>query len=145
MRLLRARHIALLTVALAACSSENDRTIDTAATYDVYGERFEPATAVPAPAVVAEAEEFVGRQIMVEGMAVDTCKADGCWTSINAGAGMRIDVFLADDTLSVPDNVSERRIVVTGTFEQTMTEAADSLGSAFALHATGIMVEKVRS
>lgn len=171
MNLLRARHIALLTLALAACGSDEPQSLDPTATYDVFGAAFEPGVAVPAPAVLAEPEAFIGRNVIIEGVAVDECPDPNCLTAIHPRTGGRISVFLAEDgrdAFEVPGEVTGRRIVVNGRLEgaadttrssaeasspgsirdRGVSSATDSLqrqiGPAFRLHATGIMVEKVR-
>lgn len=141
-RLHRSAHIALITVSLAACSGEAGGEIDPAATYEVYGERFEPASAIPAPAVVAEAEAFVGRSIILEGVASADCEAPGCWTTIDPGDGGQIRIYTSSpdgDTLEVPKSVNGRRIVAAGFLRD-----ATASDSTLSLYVTGVMVEKVR-
>lgn len=137
---LQARHLVLLAVAFAACESDEPQTLDPTVTYEVYGERFEPGVAVPAPAVLAEPHVYVGRKVILEGVALDGCGESECLTTIAPGEGGRIHVFLSAENgadFDVPGDISGRRIVVNGRFE----EGADS---TFHLHASGVMAEKIR-
>lgn len=135
----RARHIVVLAVAVAACSSDEPGSLDPTATYDAYGDPFEPAVAVPAPAVMAEPEAFVGRDVIVEGTA-GACPEPECLTTLAPGPDGEIRIFMVPndrDTLDVPRDITGRRIVVSGRLQET----ADS---TYRLYATGIMTEKIR-
>ena len=136
----RARHIVILAVTVAACGSDEPGSLDPTATYEVYGDPFEPGVAVPAHAVMAEPEAFVGRNVIVEGTAGRACPEPACLTTLTPGPDGEIRIFMVPndgDTLDVPRDVAGRRIVVSGRLEVT----ADS---AYRLYATGIMTEKVR-
>lgn len=136
----RSRYVAVLAVAIAACGSDEPETLDPTATYEVYGERFEPGMAIPAQAILAEPQAFLGRRVILDGLATNECPEPECLTAIAPGSTGQIRVFLhphEGDTLDVPHEITGRRIVVSGTLEA----GADS---TYRLHATGLMTEKIR-
>ncbi len=172
MKIFSARHITLLAVAaISACGSDASKSLDPTATYDVYGVRFEPGVAVPAPAVFAEPEMYVGRKVIIEGMASGDCADPACLAILTSGGGGQISVLLSSEegaAADVPAHVGGRRMVVSGTLEgdaassQTTPEKSQApntsdhrlpatsntlqaeADSTFRLYATGFMIEKVR-
>ena len=135
------RALPLIAVALivSGCGSDDDRGLNPTATYEAHGVPFEPAGALPARAVFADAETYQGRAAMVEGVLLDGCDSEVCWMTMDAGGGNVIRVIAPESDFPDPETVSGRRAVVHG-----QLLAADST-LAMDLRATGIMVEKVRS
>jgi hypothetical protein len=144
---------AALAAVLTACGLQSDGTVNPVATYEAYGHPFEPAFAVPAPAVVAEPNVYVGRSVMLEGVVRDECPPETCWMHMEAGPQSAIRIFVPLDAegsrlFDVPDRVEGRRVVVNGRFARGIdSNAGASVNehSVYDLQATGVMVEKVRS
>ena len=134
--------LVLAAVLLQACGGSSEKALDPSATYEVYGASFEPSAAIPAQALLAEAGPFDGRMVLLEGVLSDGCASDSCWMTLGAGAEKRIRIFLpAEESFPVPSSVAGRRAVLQG----TLNNAVEGMPSALDLHATGVMVEKVRS
>ena len=162
-------HVTLLTAGIAGCGSDGGRTIDPLATYDAYGSPFEPAGALPAQIVVAEPEMYLGRDLIMEGMAADECVDQGCLTTIDVGEVDRVHIYIVrreDDSYAfdVPQDLTGRRIVAAGLLRSGPQDpgtgpkdpgsgpvdpagespATAEYDSTYDLFATGLLVEKVR-
>lgn len=124
----------LLLVALVfgACGTEQatDENADVHASspYEVYGEAFPDEGAMPVQAVVAEREQYIGKNVKVEGTVAEVCQMAGCWLTLQTGDGNNVRILVArkengDYAFTVPKDISGRRVVVQGTLdEETLLE-----------------------
>jgi hypothetical protein len=131
-------HLLAVALLLAACGSDGDRGLNPTATYESYGLPFDPAGALPARAVVADAETYEGLPAVVEGVLSDECNPESCWMTMDAGDDNVIRVFAPEGGFPDSHSIVGRRAVVHG-----QLSTADSL--VLDLRATGVMIEKVRS
>ncbi len=122
-----------LLLICTACGSDADSDINPVVTYDMFGQPFEPAPALPVQSVLAESERHTGGPVMVEGVLYDECEASDCWMLMRSDTAQ---LLILPPDFEVPDAVAGRRAVVHGQM---------SSGAAHTLKPTGVMVEKVRS
>lgn len=123
-----------ILLAFGACGSDSELDVDPIATYDVFGQAFEPAPALPVQAVLAEPDRYAGNAVMVEGVLYDACEQPDCWMTMEADTARLV---IRRPAFDAPDTMAGRRAVVHG----RMTGG----DGGFSLEPTGVMVEKVRS
>lgn len=112
---------------LAACQSEPTEVPEaaplTASLYDSYGEEITDEGAVPAQAVVAEIDQYMGQSVKIEGTVSAVCQMRGCWLTFQTYDGNNIRISVPRDeegeyVFTVPTDISGRRAVVQGTLEE---------------------------
>ena len=119
------RYVLLLLplLVLAACQTEPAADAETMATaYDVYGEAFDDAGAVPVEAVVAEPDAYVGQAVTMEGRVSEVCQMAGCWLTFQTLDGQNVRIVVPREeeggyVFTVPKDLSGRRAVVHGTLD----------------------------
>ena len=125
----------LLALTLGACQSADDAPteapVEGAASAEpaatTYGAEVDAAQALPAEAVLAEADRYAGQPVTVEGRVVEVCQKKGCWLTLDAGEGRGIRILTARTpeggyVYTVPKDISGRRAVVHGTLKaETMS------------------------
>lgn len=151
----------VLFLLLSSCQFNSPGMVDAASTYTAYGAEITPEAALPAEALVAELDMYVGRQVKVESEIVEVCQHKGCWLTLDTGLGVpiRVDVPRTDAgayEFVVPTDIGRRRAIVSGMLirkalseeERTHLQEESESGTAIPptpqLHitATGILVEK---
>ncbi len=120
----------MLALVLGACGAEQvdapaAAAIDTASSYDVFGEAFSDEGAVPVQAVMAERDQYIGNSVKIEGTVAEVCQMAGCWLTIQAGDGDNVRILVArkesgEYAFTVPTDISGRRVVVQGTLAEEM-------------------------
>lgn len=124
-----------LALPLGACQSADDAASDATAPSNApaapaattYGAEVDAAQALPAEAVLADAERYAGQPVTVEGRVVEVCQKKGCWLTLDAGEGRGIRILTArtpegDYVYTVPKDLSGQRAVVHGTLKaETMS------------------------
>jgi hypothetical protein len=164
---------AALALTLAACGPKDTPAADAAATtpveavagYDAYGTAPTDTTAaLPAEAVMAQAEALDGQTVTVSGTLRNVCQMAGCWATIETEGGtIRIGVPKNTDgtyVYTMPKDIAGRRVVAHGTLQRATLSAEDAdhlareSGAAVSdtttfkdtpelrLEATGVLVQK---
>lgn len=67
--------------------------------------------------LVETPENFVDKQVLVEGTVTGVCKGMGCWVEVKAADGASIIARSLDHSVSVPKDCEGRRVKVQGLFQ----------------------------
>ncbi|MFT5142562.1 MAG: hypothetical protein ACI80V_000482 [Rhodothermales bacterium] len=126
----------LLLAFLAACTGTQTEAEDPNEGYEAFGEAMTDVDAIPVQAVVAEADQLLGKPVKLEGRIAEVCQGMGCWLSLQVVDGplVRIDVPRDQDgnyVYTFPKDASGRRAVVSGVL---MAGAAHDEGGEMADH-----------
>ncbi len=134
-----------LILLISACRSEAPGEINPAAMYDAYGASISLDGVVPVQAILAEAKQFVGREVKMEGVASGPIHPGDCAFSIRIPeASVRVSLSGDDEATCLfdqPSSLDGLRVVVRGTLTQTPETPTDS---GFHLTASGLLVQKTR-
>ena len=81
-----------------------------------FGAPLELTTETPLAEVVAKADDWKDRTVLVRGRVADVCQRKGCWTILQAGED-RVRVRFKDYAFFVPTDSSGREALVEGVVE----------------------------
>lgn len=105
---------------LSACQPGAQDMVDTAATYDTFGEQLSPESALPVQTVMADLTSHLDRELKIEGVIVSVCQMRGCWFALQTDSEsvLRIEVPRDEEgeyVFTVPTDINGRRVIVEGT------------------------------
>ena len=93
--------------------------VDTASTYDIYGEQLTPEAAIPVQTVMADLSGHMDKNLKVEGVIVSVCRMQGCWFALQTDDELVLRVEVPRDeegnyVFTVPTDINGRRVIVEG-------------------------------
>jgi hypothetical protein len=96
---------------------------------ETFGEKITLSDTVAISQVLANAENFVDKKVLIKGQVVEVCPKKGCWIDLASDkAGEQIKVKVQDDVIVFPQSAKGKIAVVEGTvkkIELTINQARD--------------------
>ena len=129
-RFLSLAFAALIALGCGSSATQEAEPVATVLTdYEVFGEDFDQANAIPVAMVAADAEAHLGNEITVSGKITQVCQGSGCWMTLqvpNSTKPMRVVMPRNENNeylFTLDRDISGREAVVRGTLgESTMAE-----------------------
>ncbi len=84
---------------------------------DRLGVDVDPAAALPVDQLIAEADQWVGKELTVKGVIREVCQKKGCWHTIGT-SNPEVNVMVKDKEYAIflPADAAGKTVVVKGTF-----------------------------
>lgn len=122
MKLVMGILLTALLFILSGCGTGRDnqaRQENTTASRNFYGEKITLKDTVAISRVLAHAEDYVGKRVLVKGKVLDVCPNKGCWIDI-AGEkpDQKIKVKVQDDVIVFPQSAKGNIALVEGEVEK---------------------------
>jgi len=87
-------------------------------------------TATPVKAILAAPEEYLGKEVMIEGEMTKVCQMAGCWVMVkDASSDEPIMVKVPDGVIVFPKDGAGKKVAVQGSLEKVSDEAQTESGS----------------
>ncbi len=126
----------LLVVACTDAPAESpdtasEATVDAATTAaDAFGEGVPDGVALSPDELIADADDYAGKTVVVEGVVREVCQQAGCWLSFADDRGQTVRVNVPRDetesyVFTFPKDASGQTMRVTGLFEVTSESVED--------------------
>ncbi len=130
------RLLLLPVLLLAACAGETDAPDEAPATVAedpagaLLGEAVPDGVALSPDELIANADEYAGKTIVVEGVAREVCQQAGCWLTFADAEGRTVRINVPRDenesyVFTFPTDASGRTVRVAGVLEVETTSVAD--------------------
>jgi hypothetical protein len=88
-----------------------------------YGSELTLSEKTPISAILADAESFVGKKVLVEGTVVDVCEKRGCWINLSGDKDYEtIRVKVNDGEIVFPMEAKGKNALVEGEIFSIVTE-----------------------
>jgi len=65
-------------------------------------------TSIPVAALVAHADDYVGKTVQVQGKITAVCQMMGCWMELTNDAGQRVRIKVEDGVIVFPKDAAGR-------------------------------------
>ncbi len=91
-------------------------------TYEVFGSAVEPGAATRLAEVIADEDQYLGKQVRVEARVAKVCQRKGCFFIAQDGESVARITFV-DYSFFVPTDSGGKTVTIVGTFDrQTLSE-----------------------
>ena len=118
----------LLSIIISSCTSNSSKE-----SIDIYGNDFLYSSVQSISYVIKNANEFIGKEIVVEGQIMDVCPMKGCWIEIKEYDSEKImRVKVQDDVIVFPQSAKNKKAIVNGIF--TKIEFSEDEAKKWKIH-----------
>lgn len=118
----------LFSIIISSCTSNSSKE-----TIDIYGNDFLYNSVESISYVIENANEFIGKEIVVEGQIMDVCPMKGCWIEIKEYDSEKImRVKVQDDVIVFPQSAKSKKAIVNGIF--TKIEFSEDEAKKWKIH-----------
>ncbi len=95
---------------------------------DVYGNGVTLTETTPVSAILDNPDDYLGKQVRVEGMIIEVCAKRGCWVYVAGDRqGEKIQVKVTDGEIVFPMSASGRSGIVEGIVEELKLSREDMI------------------
>ena len=118
----------LFSIIISSCTSNSSKE-----SIDIYGNDFLYNSVESISYVIENANEFIGKEIVVEGQIMDVCPMKGCWIEIKEYDSEKImRVKVQDDVIVFPQSAKSKKAIVNGIF--TKIEFSEDEAKKWKIH-----------